>query len=87
MTTFPKLDRICIVDGSHGIYIPQRYAVTASADDMATEEQRDVLLEGPEHPLYWDVWEEILRDVEVTRGESKWVLEEDGDLFLVRVTD
>jgi hypothetical protein len=88
MNTFPTFDRVCVVDGSHGIYVPQRYAVLASSDDMATDEQREILLVGPDHAEYWDVWDEILSSVRVVRGGSEYYLEqEDGDVFLVKATD
>jgi hypothetical protein len=88
MNTFPEFDRVCVVDGSHGVYVPQRYAVLASSADMATDEQREILLAGPDHADYWEVWEEILNSVRVVRGGSEYYLEqEDGDVFLVKVTD
>lgn len=76
---------LCLVDGAYGIYVPQRYAVLCSADDMLTDEQREVLEAGPEHSEYWDVWDEVLDSVEVKRGNSLWHLElsESGDVMLV----
>jgi hypothetical protein len=86
MNTFETPDRILVVDGVHGIYVPQRYAVLASSDDMATDQQREILLEGPEHPDYWDVWDEILTNLKVKRGRYDWYLEQDeGDVWLVKI--
>lgn len=86
MKPFPTIDRLCIVDGQHGIYVPYRFAVLSSADDMLTEEQREILMEGPDHPEYWDVWDEIVGHVVVKRGDSYWRLEQDeGDVFLVKL--
>jgi len=87
MSKFLTFDRVCIVDGSHGVYVPQRYAILASSPDMATDEQREVLLAGPDHADYWDVWDEVLEQVRVTRGGNEWILEHDGDVFLVKITD
>ena len=85
MEPFPTFERICIVDGVHGIYVPQRYAVLASSPDMASDEQRDILLAGPEHPDYWDVWDELVTNLRVSRGGSDWHLEHDSDVFLVKI--
>lgn len=82
------IDRVLIVDGCHGIYVPQRYAKICSSDDMATNEQREILLAGPDHDEYWDVWDEVLSNVIVMRGGSRWALDQDeGDVFLVKVQD
>lgn len=89
MSTFPTFDRVLIVDGCHGIYVPQRYAVTCSSHDMCTDEQRDILAMGPhQNDQYWDVWDEVLNNVIVMRGGSRWALKQDeGDVFLVKVQD
>ena len=79
---------MCLVDGSYGIYVPQRYAVNCTAHDMCSDEQRDILATGPhqDSDLYWEVWDEILRDTHVKRGDSYWHLEisDSGDVLLVR---
>ena len=88
---FPKVDSLCLVDGCHGIYVPQRYAVLCSAHDMCTDEQREILEMGPhENPeLYWEVWDEVLTNTKVKRGDSYWYLDisEGGDVMLVRIND
>lgn len=88
MDTFETPDRILIVDGLHGIYVPQRYAILASAHDMATDQQREILEMGPhENPeLYWETWDEILTNLKVKRGRYDWHLEQDeGDVWLVKI--
>ena len=79
---------MCIVDGSYGIYVPQRYSVLCSAHDMCTDEQRDILAMGPhQNPNeYWEVWQEVLDNTHVKRGNSYWHLEisDSGDVLLVQ---
>lgn len=88
---FPIHDSICLVDGSHGIYVPQRYAVMCTAHDMMTDQQREILEMGPHEngDLYWQVWDEVLSNTKVKRGNSFWHLDisENGDVMLVRITD
>jgi hypothetical protein len=83
MKPFSTIHRLCIVDGSYGIYVPQRYAEICNASDMATEEQREILLAGPDHADYWDTWVEVLDNTVVQRGGRAWRLEQDSDVFLV----
>jgi len=67
---------------SRGIFIPQHFAETAYWDKFEgwSEEQKAVLLSGPDHESYWDVWQEVLDDVTTTCGG---VLYQDGDLWIV----
>lgn len=79
---------MCLVDGSYGIYVPQRYAVNCIAHDMCTDEQRDILAMGPHQNAeeYWEVWDEVLNNTHVKRGNHYWHLEicESGDVLLVQ---
>lgn len=78
---------MCIVDGSYGIYVPQRYASLCSADDMCSDEQRDILAMGPhQSDEYWEVWDEVLNNTHVRRGDTMWHLEisDSGDVLLVQ---
>ena len=77
----------CLIDGHHGIYIPQIFARNFPTTDWGiTEEQTEILLEGPNPAgagdLYWDVWDEVLTNAEWRDGEGNvWYLMQDGDLF------
>lgn len=88
---FPQIDSLCLVDGSHGIYVPQRYAVLCSAHDMITDKQREILEMGPHQngDLYWEVWDEVLTNTKVKRGDDYWHLgiSENGDVMLVKIND
>ena len=46
-----------IADGCHGIYIPQFFA-EHYPEWCAGEEE--ILLAGPDHPEYWDAWDNVL---------------------------
>ena len=68
----------CVVDGSRGIYIPQFFAEHYPSCMDGSE--RDILLAGPEHENYWDVWSDIQGsecwDGDIWQGES-------GDVFII----
>ena len=73
---------ILFSDSAHGVYIPQHFAETVdwNAVDNWNEDQRDILLSGPDHEMYWDVWTEILDGAYLSGG---YTLYQDGDLWLV----
>lgn len=87
--TEPEPERVCIVDGAWGIYIPQRFAERfdaaawgISADDTAT------LLSGPDAEFYWETWDDVTASASHTDKDGKvWALEPDGDLFAVHYPD
>ena len=66
------------VNGAYGIYIPQFFAEHYPSCMDGSE--RDILLAGPEHENYWDVWSDILGcecwDGDIWQGES-------GDVFII----
>jgi len=65
-----------------GIYIPQAFAqlVDMSQVKYVDQDQIDILLAGPEHEHYWDVWSEVLENAETLDGG---VFHQDGDLWLI----
>ena len=77
----------CIIDSNRGIYIPQQFARnwSDSVQSGMDEEQKTILLAGPQHSQYWDVWEEIVNEVVFLFDGQKCSLYEDGDLFAVPV--
>ena len=68
----------CIVDGHHGKYVPMVYANNYPSCMDGSE--RDILLAGPEHENYWDVWSDI-------QGSECWTGDiwqgESGDVFII----
>ena len=77
----------CIIDSNRGIYIPQQFAKIwgDSVQSGMDEEQKTILLAGPDHLEYWDVWEEVVNDCVFLFDSEKHNLYEDGDLFAVPV--
>lgn len=64
---------------SWGIYIPQNFAEAFPRQNVE-EEDWNILLNGPEGELYWEVWETVIQEWKGPDGEWLW---QDGDLFLV----
>lgn len=85
----PDTDSQLILSDSHGIYIPKLWA-----DELEDEEEaesysvswEDVLVckAGPDHELYWEAWDAILRDALWNENGDDWRLLQDGDLWAVR---
>ena len=66
------------VDGSRGIYVPKFFAENYPSCMDGSE--RDILLAGPEHEEYWDVWNNVsFREHE----EQSLYLGESGDVFIL----
>jgi hypothetical protein len=80
----------CIIDGAHGIYVPQvwaeRYGVQAVISANVDEEDVRILLSGPDEEFpdeeyYWETWERVLNDYSHEVNGVKHFLRQDGDLF------
>lgn len=73
------------LDGERGIHLPQHFAQiirVSSGWHGIRPEDLDILLEGPEHELYWEAWDSILSHGYATVNEHVYRLHQDGDLFL-----
>lgn len=78
---------ILLCDSARGVYIPARCAeemedvlLTAGADP----ETLDIIFPGgPDHPEYWEAWEQILRLTITDKHGKRWTFHHDGDLWLV----
>jgi hypothetical protein len=84
-------ERMCIVDGCFGIYVPTRFAAKFRNNDAycvlhVTPADWDELEKGPNEPDYWELWDEICQEAEIIDNETgvHYMLEQDGDLFMVR---
>jgi hypothetical protein len=75
----------CLIDSSHGIYIPQIFSQNEKNDFYGySQDDIDILLIGPEHEKYNEAWNNVyvyafLYDIE----GNKWTLWLDGDLWAV----
>ena len=75
----------CIIDGSHGIYIPQVFAERFENWQGITEDDLAILLNSPAHRDYWEVWDSVLATASYKDDDGHtWTLFQDGDLFMVR---
>jgi hypothetical protein len=82
----------CIVDGQHGIYVGQSFAqryLMNPGDWGVSAEDREILLAGPYHADYLDVWEGVIDSGEYASEIKRrigppikvhYMLEQDGDL-------
>lgn len=75
------------VDGCRGIYIPQFFAQSVIRDCVTGISPEDwaILEAGPEHDLYWDAWDDVLANAELTNPKTSemFMLWQDGDLWAV----
>ena len=75
-------ETICLVDGSYGQYVPQRFAANYSTIQWNVKpKDAAILIEGLENPSYDDTWEEVLKYARC----NGFCLSQDGDLFAVKV--
>lgn len=77
-----------LLDDNRGIYIPQEFARQFYPDGKNwywSEEDAKILLEGPDHELYWDVWEDVLDNAYFIDDDDgvKYTLYQDGDLLAI----
>lgn len=76
-----EIESHCIVDGCHGKYVPQRFAVNYSMNQWNVKpEDAAILIEGPDHPEYNDTWNEVLKYAKC----NGFTLSQDGDLFAIK---
>ena len=77
-----------LVDSRNGIYVPQAFAEQFGDSFGIAEEDRKILLEGPDHADYWETWDTVLgyaKHEEDMPSPYAWTLyENEGDLWAVR---
>lgn len=85
MTTHSlSTDSILLVDGLHGVYVPQRFATAFNNRDWGIEDHDPDLLtlkEGPHAEYYWESWEAILNKASLVKNGVVYVLHQEGDLY------
>ena len=74
---------VCLLDSARGIYIPQNFAELFDADEWGiSEEEVEILLDGPDNELYWETWDCVISYAEYTDANGNtFRLHQDGDLF------
>lgn len=77
---------ILLVNGAAGAYIPQWFTeqyfhLVSNADKF--EEEKQILLNGPDNEEYWDAWEDVLYNAEILIDGNKYHLEQEDDLWAI----
>ena len=75
--------RICIIDGSHGIYVPQRFAQLYGAQVSASLLKE--LQAGPDSETYWEAWEDVLNTSKIIIDGMIYSLAQDSDVFAIPI--
>ena len=77
----------CIIDGHHGIYVPQVFATNFDVTMWGfAEDDEDIkiLRNGPDDPEYWDAWNIVCDNANLIDPDGvRWTLYQDSDLFAV----
>lgn len=71
---------------NRGVFIPQFFAQSVKREfvEGVSEEQYNVLLAGPDHEHYWEVWTEVLDRATINDPDvGPSYLYQDGDLWVV----
>lgn len=78
---------LLFADSNRGRYIPQHFAESVVRDYVkgVTDEQYATLAEGPDSEWYWETWDSVLNNAELTIPETGKAayLHQDGDLWIV----
>ena len=77
------------LDSNRGVYIPRDFAEVVRHElvENVTAEQWNVLQAGPDHECYWETWERVLDYAVLDDGNRKFTLYQDGELWLIPITD
>lgn len=72
-----------LVDGAHGVYVPQSFVECYRAKDWGiTNEDDAILLHGPDDEWYWETWDNVLDYAKYVDDQGyEWSLWQDGDLW------
>lgn len=86
LLSMPALtEPVCIVDGAHGVYVPQvwaqRYGEQVVESANVSAEDYAIILSGPDHTDYWEAWEAVLNDYNHKVDGVSHYLTQDSDLF------
>ena len=77
---------ICLVDGGRGRYAPQHFVQTSEYWEGGAYWAILALNEGPDHPHYWDAWDQVVdraRWTDVCGNVWRIFPGESGDIFAI----
>lgn len=73
-----------LLDGNRGVYLPQQFATNYISDiPVQLREDFEILKYGPEHPDYWESWDDITLWLKPVINDKTYELYQDGDLWLI----
>ena len=83
----PENKMFCLIDGNKGIYIPRIFAQRWGQFCVKGLNENDlkILLAGPDHMEYFEVWDDVVYQIQFLFEGQLCELSEDGDLFAVPV--
>ena len=83
----PEENKFCLIDSNKGVYIPRIFAQRYGQYCVKglNEEDLKILLVGPDHMEYFEVWDDVVYQVQFLFDGKLCELSEDGDLFAVPV--
>lgn len=70
-----------LMSDSHGIYVPQRWAMYCHDMDNVSAEDMEILKAGPDADWYWEAWDNVLSNASAVVHGRVWRLWQDGDLW------
>jgi len=65
-----------------GIYIPEQFSRACKNWELE-QDDISILEEGPDHPVYWEVWDSVIDNARLTVDGITYALFQDGDLFAI----
>ena len=73
-----------LLDEAKGIYIPNSFYMFFDFPFWGLNRSEFTELNNPDNELYWDAWDDLLRDARHTDKKGiTWGLWQDGSLFAV----
>lgn len=78
--------RVLLIDGAAGVYVPRNFYKNFDLASWGLDIADFADLSNPDKDLYWDAWDDALRDaVNHDNDGHTWTLDQiDGDLFAIR---
>jgi len=84
-----KPQPVLYLDSARGIYIPRDFAQSFAKTKYisgVSNTDLEILEEGPNGALYWDVWTDVLNNAIITGDDGiPYFLSQDNDLWLIPV--
>jgi hypothetical protein len=76
-------DSVLIFGDHRGLYIPRDFAIQCGERWGLDAGDIEILSCGPDHALYWEVWDDTLETCALEYDGKRWRLFQDGDLWAI----